>query len=210
MRTSLFVCLCIGLLELGVAAFAWPADVPAVAPRVAIQTSYGRIVAELFVKRAPITSANFLRYVDGGLYENATFYRSVRPDNDGRVPKITIIQGGIDPTCRKAPLSPIAHESTEATGLRNVNGALSVVRWEPGTAASEFFIVIGDTPELDFGGGRHPDKQGFAVFGRVVEGMDVVRRINASPTQDPADGSLRMYKGQALAEPVHFRVERLR
>lgn len=178
-------------------------------PLVAIRTSYGPIVVELFTDKAPLTSQNFLRYVDRGLYENATFYRAARADNDERTPKIRVIQGGIDPTCRHAPLPPVAHETTTATGLRHIDGALSAVRWEPGTAASEFFIVLGDTPELDFGGSRQPDKQGFAVFGRVVQGMDIVRRINAARTGTSPDEAMSLYKGQALVESVRFHVDRI-
>lgn len=174
--------------------------------RVSIETSYGRIVAETFADKAPITARNFLRHVEEGLYQNATFYRAARPDNDERSPKIRVIQGGIDPSCRHGPLPPISHESTAVTGLSHVDGTLSMARWEPGTAASEFFIVIGDLPELDFGGSRAPDKQGFAVFGCVVEGMDVVRRINASHTGTAS--TIEAMKNQSLIPPVMMCIAR--
>jgi peptidyl-prolyl cis-trans isomerase A (cyclophilin A) len=175
-------------------------------PRVSIDTDWGRVVAALFTDKAPITAGNFLSYVDAGLYEHAAFYRAARPDNDARSPKIQLIQGGIDPTCRQAPLPPITHESTQTTGLRHADGALSAVRWDPSNGISEFFIVIGDTPCLDFGGARQPDGQGFAVFGRVVQGMDVIRRINASRT---TTSILEFMKDQALMPPVRARIERL-
>lgn len=174
---------------------------------VAIDAPGGRIIAEIFTGQAPITAANFLRYVDEGHYVEATFYRAARPDNDERSPGIRVLQGGMDPTCRAAPHPPIAHESTAVTGLSHVDGALSAVRWDPGSAASEFFIVLGDTPELDFGGSRNPDKQGFAVFGRVISGMDIVRGINATPTGSHA--TIEFMKNQALLPPVRIRIQRL-
>lgn len=174
---------------------------------VAIDTAYGRVVAAIFTDRAPITAGNFLRYVDAGHYQNATFYRSARPDNDERLSKIRVIQGGIDPTCRTAPFPPITHESTGMTALSHLDGALSAVRWDPGSATSEFFIVIGDTPALDFGGDRNPDKQGYAVFGRVVRGMDIVRRISAIATGTHA--TIEFMKNQAIIPPERMRIARL-
>jgi peptidyl-prolyl cis-trans isomerase A (cyclophilin A) len=176
-------------------------------PRVSIDTSCGRIVAAIFSDKAPLTAHNFLCQVDAGLYEKSTFYRAARPDNDERSPKIQIIQGGFDPTCKQAPLAPIAHESTRVTGLRHVNGALSAVRWDPSNGISEFFIVIGDTPCLDYGGARLPDGQGSAVFGAVLEGMDVVCRINARPTGTTS--TIGFMKDQALMSPVPMRITRL-
>lgn len=175
-------------------------------PRVSIDTPHGRMIAVLYTDKAPITAGNFLRYLDAGLYRNSSFYRAVHPGNDAQSPKIQIIQGGIDPTCQQAPLPPIAHESTQVTGLPHVNGALSSVRWHPAKGNSEFFIVIGDTPCLDFGGTRRPDGRGFAVFGQIVTGMDVVLRINASRT---TASSLGFMKDQALTPPVPGPVERL-
>lgn len=176
------------------------------AQRVSMETSYGRIIAEIFVAQAPATARNFLHYVDLGLYESASFYRAVRPDIDERSPRIQVLQGGIDRTCRNAPLPPVMHESTDVTGLRHVDGALSAVRWEPGSASSEFFIVIDDTPELDFSGKRNPDGQGFAVFGQVITGMEIVRRINARPTG--TDETIGFLKNQALLPPDMMRVTR--
>lgn len=156
-----------------------PSDV-----RVEIATPVGKIVARLD-PRAPVTTANFLRYVDAGLLDATSFYRVVNRDNDPQKEvKIEVIQGGRGEAADDGKGFPaIRHETTRETGLRHVDGALSMARLEPGTASSEFFICVGDQPELDFGGGRNPDGQGFAVFGLVVEGMDVVRRIHESPRE---------------------------
>jgi peptidyl-prolyl cis-trans isomerase A (cyclophilin A) len=166
------------------------ASTAAVNPRVLIRTEKGDIIVEVDTVRAPVTSANFLRYVDAGLYDGSTFHRTVtmanQPDNAVR---IEVIQGGQLPGAREFP--PIAHETTAVIGLRHVDGALSMARDKPGTATSSFFICVNDQPELDFGGKRNPDGQGFAAFGRVVQGMDVVRAIQALPA-----------RGQQLSPPV--------
>lgn len=166
-------------------------------PRVVMETPEGKIVIEVEIVRAPKTAANFLRYVDEGLYKDARFYRVVRKDNDPN-PKLPmqIVQGGISP--KESPLPPVGHETTKETGLKHDDGAVSVARLAPGTAGSEFFIVIGQAPGLDFGPGRNPDGQGYAVFGHVVEGMDVVRRINAGA----AGGGETYTTGQVLKAPV--------
>jgi peptidyl-prolyl cis-trans isomerase A (cyclophilin A) len=175
--------------------------------RVSIDTAHGRIIAEIFTEQAPITAGNFLRYADEGHYAKAAFYRATRPDNDERSPSIQVLQGGMGPDCREAPLPPIAHEPTTVTGLSHVEGTLSVARWNPGSATSEFFIVLNDTPALDFGGERNPDKQGFAAFGRVVSGMDVVRTIHAIPTG--SHPTIDFMKNQTLLPPVTMRIARL-
>jgi peptidyl-prolyl cis-trans isomerase A (cyclophilin A) len=150
-------------------------------PEVVIRTDLGDIRVEIFVEKAPVTAENFLRYVDGGLYADSAFYRVVRMDNQpNNEIKIEVIQGGI----RKGDIQgfpPIAHETTDKTGVLHKDGIISLARSDPGPATSEFFICIGDQPELDFGGRRNPDGQGFAAFGRVIEGMDVVRRIQRQP-----------------------------
>lgn len=177
-----------------------------------METGCGHVIAELFPDHAPVTVQNFLRYVDGGYYSNATFYRAVRRDNcDSRFPVFEVIQGGIDPLARRAPLPSIFHEGTDGTGLTHTDGTLSAVRYEPGTASSEFFIVIGDAPALDFGGSDfgsrgHPDTAGYAAFGRVLEGMDTIREINARETGS-AQG-LEYMRGQALIPVVPVRVSR--
>jgi len=151
-------------------------------PRVIISTELGDIEAELYTSKAPVTANNFLMYVDSGRYNNgfACFYRVVRMDNqpDKKV-KIEVTQGGFyeDSLIEKYQLTPIRHETTKETGVLHKDGVLSMARLEPGTASSEFSICIGDQPELDFGGKRNPDGQGFAAFGKVTKGMDIVKKI---------------------------------
>ena len=157
-------------------------------PKVFISTELGDIIIELYADKAPITTANFLHYVDSEKFnELACFYRVVRPDNQPNNPiKIEVIQGGFatDSLIEKHQLQPIKHETTKETGVLHLNGTISMARLEPGTASSEFFICIGDQPQLDYGGKRNPDGQGFAAFGRVIEGMDVVRKIQQLEDMD--------------------------
>lgn len=164
-------------LALGFAAAAPPPN-----PHVVIATEKGEIVVEIDLARAPVTAANFLRYVDARLYDGSTFHRTVtlanQPDNKD---KIEVIQGGQLDEAKEFP--PIAHESTQATGLRHLDGTISMARSAPGSATSSFFLCVGDQPELDFGGRRNPDGQGFAAFGRVVEGLNVVRTIHGLPAE---------------------------
>ena len=151
---------------------------------------------EVYLERAPITSENFLRYVDDGLYDGTAFFRTVTMENQpSSEVKIEVVQGGTVPRDRAYPSTypPIEHETTEATGLSHVDGAVSMARMKPGTATSSFFICIGDQPELDYGGKRNPDLQGFAAFGYVTEGMDVVREIHRQPCE-----------GQRLVPPVEI------
>jgi len=157
-------------------------------PRVVISTELGQIEAEIFLDKAPVTAGNFLKYIDAGKYNtNACFYRIVRLDNqaDKKV-KIEVIQGGYgdDSLIEKYQFTPIRHETTKETGILHKDGVLSMARNEPGTASSEFFICIGDQPELDFNGERNPDKQGFAAFGKVVNGMDLVKKIQSLSEKD--------------------------
>jgi peptidyl-prolyl cis-trans isomerase A (cyclophilin A) len=164
--------------------------------RVRLETEAGAIDLELDARRAPITTANFLAYVDQGRFDGTRFYRASRTRGaTGR----GFIQGGIQRNYRLM-LPPIAHEPTSATGLSHVDGTVSMARTAPGTAMGEYFIVVGDMPSMDAGAGREGDDQGFAAFGRVVEGMDVVRRILAAPTVPEAGrGAMR---GQMIADPV--------
>jgi peptidyl-prolyl cis-trans isomerase A (cyclophilin A) len=154
------------------------------APRVRVSTSMGEIVIELYPERAPSTVANFLRYVDAGHYDGGQFHRTVRADNqpDDSV-RIEVVQASVDSARGGEGFPPIALERTSVTGLRHLDGTVSMARGGPDSARSSFFVCIGDQPSLDFGGRRNPDGQGFAAFGRVVEGMDVVRRIQRSPAQ---------------------------
>lgn len=164
--------------------------------RVILQTSAGAIAVALETERAPVTTANFLRYVDRKRLDGASFYRATRV-GDG----LGLIQGGIrnDP---KRALPPIAHEPTTQTGLSHVDGAISMARHAPGSATGDFFIMVGASPSMDANPSQAGDNLGFAVFGRVVEGMDVVRKILAAPTS-PTEGEGVM-KGQILADPVRI------
>lgn len=145
--------------------------------KVEMQTELGTIVAELYTDKAPITSKNFIKYIQNNQYDSAHFYRVVRMDNQpNNEVKIEVIQGGLG-FSSKRPYPPIEHETTEQTGILHKDGTLSMARSRPGSASSEIFICINDQPELDFGGKRNPDGQGFAAFGQVIEGMEVVRKI---------------------------------
>ncbi len=145
--------------------------------KIEMQTELGIIIAELYTDKAPITSDNFIRYIQNDQYDSAHFYRVVRMDNQpNNEVKIEVIQGGLG-FGSKRPYPPIAHETTDQTGILHQDGTISMARSKPGSASSEIFICIGDQPELDFGGKRNPDGQGFAAFGQVVQGMDVVRKI---------------------------------
>ncbi len=159
-------------------------------PVVVIETGKGDIIVEVDLARAPITAANFLRYVDAGLYDGTVFHRTVTLSNqpDDAV-RIEVVQAALLPAAKCFPA--IDHETTEMTGLRHLDGTVSMARSKPGSATSSFFICIGPQPELDFGGRRNPDGQGFAAFGRVVGGMNVVRTIHALPS-----------KGQQLDPPI--------
>jgi peptidyl-prolyl cis-trans isomerase A (cyclophilin A) len=178
-----------------------PAPVPDTA-KVRLETDQGNIVLQLDGRHAPITTANFLAYVDQHRFDGITFYRASRTP---RTPGQGFIQGGI----RRNPmlaLPPIAHEPTSRTGLRHVNGAISMARLEPGSAMGDFVILSGAEPSMDAGHRRpssgNNDTEGYAAFGRVVEGMDVVHRILAAPTVENAGaGAMR---GQMLAQPVRI------
>lgn len=166
---------------------------------VVLETSLGNITAEIEVERAPVTAANFLRYVDEKRLDGTVFYRAMRLDW-GEQPN-GLIQGGTqgDP---KRILPPIAHERTSDTGLSHLRGALSMARYDPGTATGDFSIMLQTQAGMD----ADPDnagpalRDGYAAFGYVVAGMEVVEAIHAAPT-DPAKGEGWM-KGQMLAEPV--------
>ena len=153
---------------------------------VVIRTELGDIRVEIYEKEAPVTAANFLKYVDEGLYKGGTFYRTVTMDNQpNNEVKIEVIQGGmrLGRADERPAFPPIEHETTDKTGILHKEGVISMARSKPGSATSEIFICIGDQPELDFGGKRNPDGQGFAAFGKVVQGMDVVREIQKQPVE---------------------------
>jgi len=152
---------------------------------VIFQTEFGDFTIEVYVKEAPLTATNFLRYVDEDRLKSATFYRIVRMDNQPQKDiKIEVIQGGLYEDSHPQALPPIQHETTLETGILHTDGVISLARNEPGTATCEFFICIGDQASLDYGGMRNPDGQGFAAFGKVVSGMDVVRRIHQIKAED--------------------------
>jgi peptidyl-prolyl cis-trans isomerase A (cyclophilin A) len=155
--------------------------------RVVIETEKGDIEVELDAAKAPNTVANFLKYVDGGFYDGGRFHRTVTLKNqpDDKV-KIEVIQAGINPKKEKEEFAPIKLERTDKTGLAHKDGTISMARDGPDTATSDFFICIGDQPELDFGGKRNTDGQGFAAFGRVLKGMEVVKKIQGGPAEKQA------------------------
>ena len=141
-----------------------------------IKTELGNITVELYPEKASITVANFLKYVDGHLHDSSTFFRAVTLNNQPKDSiKIEVIQGGDVDSVKD--LAPIPLETTDKTGLRHKDGTISMARGKPATATSSFFICINDQPELDHGGKRNKDGQGFAAFGKVVKGMDIVKKI---------------------------------
>jgi peptidyl-prolyl cis-trans isomerase A (cyclophilin A) len=158
----------------------------AVAPMVLIEvrTELGDFRMELYPQKAPNTVANFLRYVDGGFFDGGSFHRTVHAENQPTDSiRIAVIQGDISRERRPDGFGSIGLERTNETGLKHFDGTVSMARGGPDTASSSFFVCLGDQPELDFGGARNPDGQGFAAFGSVVQGMDVVQAINASPAE---------------------------
>ena len=157
---------------------------------------------ELEKVRAPLTTANFLRYVDQKRFDGTSFYRALKFPGDAPV---GLVQGGVR-NMGKRVLPPIAHESTTKTGLTHDNGAISMARGAPGTAAGDFFIIIGNLPGLDGNPAAAGDKDGYAVFGHVVEGIDNVIKIQAAPTSATAgEGAM---KGQMIAAPIAIRSAR--
>ena len=150
-------------------------------PRVVLDTEAGQMVLELELERAPLTVCNFLSYVTDGDYEAGSFFRTVVSLTNANPNPIDVIQAATPRGSDDDLRPPIPLERTRDTGLSHTAGAVSMARDGPDTATSSFFIVTRDTPSLDFGGGRNPDGQGFAVFGRLVEGLDVARRIQMSP-----------------------------
>ena len=150
-------------------------------PTIIFKTELGSITVELYPDKAPVTVNNFLQYVEENRLSEASFYRTVTLNNqpDSEV-LIEVIQGGLYEDDHPDALPPIEHETTEMTGILHKDGVISLARYGPGSATCEFFICVGDQPSLDFGGSRNGDGQGFAAFGKVVDGMDVVRKIHRS------------------------------
>lgn len=169
-------------------------------PRVALETSAGRIVLALDAQAAPVSSCNFIGYVVFGDYAGGSFVRTVvRATNTASPNPIDVIQAATPRGSDDASRPPIMLERTRDTGLRHRAGTVSMARDGPDTATSSFFIVTEDTPSLDFGGGRNPDGQGFAAFGTVIQGLDIARRIQRMP----ADAE------EQLVAPVAIRSARL-
>jgi peptidyl-prolyl cis-trans isomerase A (cyclophilin A) len=164
--------------------------------RVQIKTSKGVLTAELEAAKAPLTVKNFLRYVDARLYDKSSFYRVSHVPN---APDHGLIEGGLrgDP---KKVLKPVAHESTAKTGLTHKDGTLSMARRGPGTATADFFVVVGDQKGFDADPAGENDKDGFAAFGQVVEGMEVVHAIFEAPLSRTAGAGA--MKGEMLSPPV--------
>ena len=180
----------IRFLLAGLLALAFSAAAAAENPVVLIKTEKGDITVEVDLARAPVTAANFLRYVDGKLYDGSVFHRTVTLANQPKdAMRIEVIQGGMLSDDKEFP--PIAHETTATTGLKHLDGTISITRGTPGSATSSFFFCIGPQPELDFGGKRNIDGQGFAAFGQVIGGMDFVKAIHVLPAE-----------GQSLKPPV--------
>lgn len=154
--------------------------------RLTMATALGDVGLILSPGRAPLSCAAFLACVDAGLYTGGHFTRVVRPDNDPRTPKINVVQGAASRDVETS--KPVPHEGTRTTGLRHVDGTVSLPRDAPGTATgAEFFICVGDNAGLDEGGLRNPDLQGFAAFGRVVTGMATVRQVWGMDASGPSD-----------------------
>lgn len=167
--------------------------------QVVLQTQMGDIIIEVYEDKAPLSSADFLYHVDNGLYDGEGFYRVVRPDTDPRSMNMQLIQGGL---LSLVPVTQsIDHETTQMTGLSHTDGMVSIARDAPGTgSAAYFFITIGDNSFLDYGGARNADGQGYAVFGKVVDGMDVVKSIQALDSTGIA--SEEVTQGQYLKDPI--------
>ena len=182
-------------------AFAPAAEAQGAKPvRVRVQTTLGDIVLELDPAKAPNTTANFLKYVDAGHYDGGTFHRTVKMDNQPESPvKIEVIQAGVAEDKAKAGFPPIALERTTVTGLKHVDGAVSMARGAADSATSGWFICVNDQPSLNFGGVRNADGQGFAAFGRVVSGMDVVRKIQQAPSSSNRTSNT---EAQKLTPPI--------
>ncbi len=167
--------------------------------RITMKTNQGDIKIDLYMDKAPITAGNFLTLVEGEHLDGGSFYRVVTYDNDNGNPRIEVIQGGLGDEVQ-SPFEPVGHETTGQTGILHKDGVISMARGDVGTASSEFFICVGDQPGLDYGEVRNPDGQGFAAFGQVVSGMDVVRRILQLPADGASDSDYT--RGQILTDPV--------
>lgn len=167
-------------------------------PRIVIETEVGDIEIELYEDKAPKTVTSFLQFVDSDYYRNSSFYRVLTDENQpSNAPKANLIQGGIWKSNYKTSqfAQRIPHESTNRTGLHHTAGTLSLARTEPGSGGTEFFICTEDQPGFDFGGKNNADGQGYAAFGKVLKGMDVVRKIyNKREDEQQFDPPVVIYK----------------
>lgn len=173
---------------------AWPAMAQQDQPQVVLHTGLGDITLRLDAEHAPATTCNFLRYVQQGRYAGGSFFRTVVAGTNDNPNPIDVIQAATTAGSDDPGLGPITLERTRDTGLRHSAGAVSMARDGPDTATSSFFVVVEDTPAPDFGGGRSPDGQGFAAFGAVTSGMEIVQAIQSAPAED-----------EQLVEPVVIR-----
>lgn len=171
-------------------------------PNVILETELGAIEIEVYSDKAPLSSADFLYYVDEGLYDDQGFYRVVRADNDPLSMGMSLIQGG---RLDLAPLTQgIDHERTTETGLSNVESVISLARNEPGSGSAAFFFInLGDNSFLDYAGVRNPDGEGYATFGKVVKGLDVARQIQVGEVSADSDDAIT--EGQFLKQPVKIK-----
>lgn len=178
-----------------------PAPAPAPAPKpatvkVSLLTAEGPIVIELEKERAPVTTANFLRYIDAKRFDGIAFYRAVAVPN---MPELGLVQAGVNNDPRRM-FPPIAHEPTTKTGVLHTDGTISMARNAPGTAAGDFFFIIGTMDYMNANPSAPGDNLGYAAFGHVVEGMDILKKLLAAPRSDKAPSPV--MKGQMLATPV--------
>ncbi len=159
-----------------------------------MQTEWGDLRIEVDGRRAPLTTANFLRYVDAGRYDGGLFNRALtRANQVGRTAPVELVQADVATRHRAHSFAPVVLESTDLTGLRHLDGTLSMARGDADSATSQFFVTLGAQPSLDAGGRRHPDGRGFAAFGRVTHGLAVLRKIQAAPLA-----------GERLVKPVRI------
>ena len=173
--------------------------------QIVIETEFGAMEAVLDDAKAPVTVANFLKYVDAGHYSGGQFFRTVRtsPDNQPHASiKIDVVQAQVNPDFAKKSFPPIQLERTRDTGLKHLDGSLSMPRTTPDSTTSGFSVCIGDQPNLDFGSLRNPDGQGFAVFGRIVSGMDIARKIHTAPSGPNQTNATVAMGDQRLTPPI--------
>jgi peptidyl-prolyl cis-trans isomerase A (cyclophilin A) len=187
---------CAALAQTATPAPVAPTTLPAASVQVTLQTSEGPITLALEKDKAPITTANFLHYIDSKRLDGTSFYRTVKVG-----PGFGLVQGGIGQDPKKA-FPPIQHEPTSQTGLSHIDGAISMAMNAPGTAQGDFFIMVGASPGMD----ANANQPGYAVFGHVIQGMDIIRHMLEAPT-DPNKGD-GMMKGQMIAQPIKIVIAR--